>query len=392
MFHQRFPWIALLVATGILAGCGGESDDSADTPELLPSTVAGIDPITRAPAPAGGRPSIVAGRNVTFTLHDGNEKPVAPEDFQRHDMKAFRGGWHQSYANASLKLLISAIDPQPLLEHLENYRKSTQNPEEGAAAGRFIDLIHEAYNAFSSVDTRDFIKQLQNLAPFDRRNAAGDWEFKLDSDVFSTEKDPEQFLALISELFRLDTLPGWFFDIEETYVYQGEERAKPGARNRFEVFQVPMERIAAADAANFRLQRLIDLLHADQAAQVQWNEGDAQAATVKVRRQVIVEDVENFKRLTIGMKGSTPHTLKFSLAGSATLPVIDRKTGRKLMLTLAPAQALVSGKSDYAVRISKHDGQWLTHREGFVSPTRLDEEASEGRLINFAVTSVAPAP
>lgn len=373
---QHLQWGVMLVAAGVLAGCGGSESSSETTWERR-----------------SGQPSIIAGREVNITTGADAPKPIAPEDFHRHDMQTFRAGWHQSYATASLKLLISAIGPKPLLDHLENYRETTQNPEEAAAAGRFIDIIHQAYNSRSSVDTEDFFNSLQSLAPFNRRNAAGDWEFKLQSDVFSKEKDPELFLPLISELFRLDTLAGWSFDIDETYVHAGQERPHKRTRNRFQMFQVlDLGRVGAADMPTFNLQKTVDLLHADAEAQVKWNESDAGLTVVKVRRQISIDDVQNLKRLTISLQGRLPQVAQISYQDPVKLPVLDRKTGRKMVLTLAAREIIVLGDSRYAIRILNNAGRWIEHDTSFVFLTSSRNAGPFDKLVNFAVTGIAPAP
>src|SRR5690606_2698224 len=100
--------------------------------------------------------------------------------------------------------------------------------------------------------------------------------------------------------FHLHTLPGGSFDIDETYVHQGEEQVNYDIRNRFEMFHtVEMKRLDTADLEPFDLQKVVDLLHADQERQVKWGEGDAHFTRVKVRRQVRIADVAHFKRLTL---------------------------------------------------------------------------------------------
>ncbi|MCD2514435.1 hypothetical protein [Comamonas endophytica] len=376
--NQRLPWGALLVATGILAGCGGGSGGDGDTP---------LQTITGPTRPSG-----FISPNVTITVGADAARPTAPEDFHRHQMNGFRA-WRLDYANASLKLLISAIGPKPLLDHLENFRKTARTPEESGAAAQFIDLIHKAYTADASVDTEAFILGLQELAPFNKRNAAGDSEFKLRSDFPFTQQDPERFLPLISQLFRLDTLPGWSFDIDETHIHQGQERAQRSARNSFQMFQpVQLNRVKSEDLKAFKLQTLVDLLHADQEALVKWNDADAQATAVKVRRQVSIPDVENFKRLTIWLQGQTSENTSYSLNDTATLPAIDQKTKQKIVLTLAAKEAVMWSGTRYVIRIKDDEGWWIKHDDSFVSPAGAGDDKHAATLINFAVTNVAPAP
>lgn len=305
-------------------------------------------------------------------------------------MKGFRG---YSYANASLKLLISAIGPKTLLDHLENFKKASQNPEERAAVGQFIQLIHDAYNAFPSVDTQAFIRSLQKLAPLDKRNAMGDLEFKIDSESQSNLKEPKQFLPLLAQLWRLDTLPGWSFDIEEIHVHQGQERVHKAPANSLAMFHpVHLDRLKPEQIPGFNLQTLVDLLHADSEAQVQWNQGDAGPTTVKVRKQVSIADAEHFKRLSISLEGAAAEPLRFSLKDAVTLPAINRKTGQKILLTLAPRQAVVWNQMRWAIRIRGENGQWTTHEDSFTYPTGEVDEKDVAQVINFAVTRITPAP
>ena len=405
MLHQRrFPWAATIVATSLLIGCGGDSDGSAEAPLELVATAA---PVTPAPSAAPGAPSTPAAPAASAPAQTtpgsiapkletppgpGTTKSIAPEEMHNHAMKGF-DSWGYSYANTSLKLLISAIGPKPLLDHLENFKKTTTNPAESAAAGEFIKLIHDAYNAFSSVNTQGFIQGLQKLAPFDRRNDMGDLEFKLDSESQSRIKEPKQLLPLLAQLWRLDTLPGWSFDIEETLVHQGQERARKAPANNFQMFQpVHLDRVKPEGIPGFSLQKLVDLLHEEGEAQVRWNEGDAGPTQVKVRKQVSIADVEHFKRLTISLEGAAAQPLAFSLKSAVTLPAINRKTGQKILLTLAPRQAILWDGSRWSIGIRGEDGLWTIHDEVFSSLARQGEEKSVAQVINFAVTRIAPAP
>lgn len=407
--HPRFPWSALLAAAGILAGCGGGSGDTdapvqsaareipatpaAPVTQSTPATPAApvAPPIAATPA-APATPPAAASPDLPSRAGPVWQKTIAAEDFHRHEMKGF-SGWDYSYANASLKLLISAIGPKPLLDHLEKFKGATQNPEERAAAGQFIQLIHDAYNGFGSVDTQAFIRGLQKLAPFDRRNAMGDLEFTLDSESRSNLKEHRQLLPLLAQLWRLDTLPGWSFDIDETLVHQGQERARKAPANSAQMFRpVQLDRVKPEDIASFNLQKLVDLLHADGETRVRWNEADADLTPVKVRKQVSIADVEHFKRLTISLEGAAAQPLAFSLKDAVTLPVINRKTGQKIVLTLAPRQAIVWNHTRWAIRIRGENGQWTTHDDSFALPTRASEDKDVAQVISFAVTRIAPAP
>ena len=229
---QRFPWGALLAIAGALSGCGGSQSSDESTWESR-----------------SGQPSMISGREVSIEVGGGAPKSIAPEDFHRHEMQSFRAGWHQSDAAASLQLLISAIGPKPLLEHLEHYRNTTQNPEEAAVAGRFIDIIHQAYDAPS----------------------------------------------------------------------------------------------------------------------------------------------QSFKRLTISLQGGLPQITQVSYEAPVTLPVLDRKTGQKMVLTLAAKESIVAGDSAHVIRIRNDAGQWVTHDTSMALVRSARDGGPFGKLINFAVTGIAPA-
>lgn len=374
---QRPPWGAMIVAAGLVAGCGGGSGDGgAQTTESAGTTTT---------------QSIAAGGNVNPVT--GANKAIAPEDYYFYDMQGFRSFGYHTYANSSLKLLISAIGPKKLLDHLESFRTTAQDPAARAAAARFIELIHAAYTASASVDTHAFIVGLQELAPFNQRNAAGEWAFKLESDAFSREQDALQFLALLSQLFRLDTLPGWSFDIDETYVHQGQERKRKAEKSRFQLFQpVDLGRIKAEDVPGVNLQKLVDLLHAPQEAQIRWNEADPAPTTVQVTRQVSIPDEEHFDRLTISLQGKLAGATPLSIKGSVTLPAVSQKTGQRLLLTLRPKEVLVWDQWQYAMRIRNHELEWMKHSESTVYPADAEDPRETARLVNFAVTRIAPAP
>ncbi len=379
MNGRRPHWGAMIVVAGVVSGCGGGSGDgSGETVERSSTTT---------------RPSIVAGGNVNLITGADARKAIAPEDFHFYDMQGFRAFWHHSYANSSLKLLISAIGPKKLLDHLESFRTTTQDPDARTAAAQFIELIHAAYTSYGSVDTHAFIVGLQKLAPFNKRNAAGEWEFKLDSDVFSKEQDPQQFLALFSELFRLDTLPGWSFDLDETYVHQGQERAHKREKSRFQMFQpIDLGRIRPEDVARLNLQKIVDLLHAQDEAQIRWNDADTAPTTVQVIRQVSIPDAENFDRLTISLQGTLAGATTLSIKGAVTLPAVDQKTGKKLLLTLRPKEIVAWANSRYSIRIKNHELEWMKHSESSVLPAESGDDKDNAQLVNFAVTNIVPAP
>ncbi|MEG2629824.1 MAG: hypothetical protein RSB42_03075, partial [Comamonas sp.] len=338
------------------------------------------------------RPSSISGREVTIITGAGSaQEPPIPDQYEDRDMGGFISGWGRSYASASIKLLIGAIGAKELRGHLESFKAASQNAEERSAADQFIKLIDEAYAARGTVWTNDFLKSLQNLAPFNQRNAAGEWAFKLDQELFSGEKEPEKFLPLLSELFHLDTLPGWSFDVQETYVHQGQERAQERARNRFQLFQpVDLGRIKPEDVASLNLQKLVDLLHAQYEAQVQWNPGDAALTAVKVIRQVRIPDAEQFKRLTISVQGGLPNLVTFNLDDTVTLQATDQKTGQKLAITMTGKQAITWNNSRYEIRIKNQKGLWVEHDESAVSQGDETDRQDQLKMINFAVTKITP--
>lgn len=254
MSHQRLQWSAMLVAAGIVAGCGGRSGDGDTGPS---SVTDGANAASTSAAPSG-----LISLHISIEVGGGARQAVPAEEFNNRVMKGFIAPDYE-YASASLKLLISAIGPRPLLDHLEEFRKTASNPEESAAAGRFADLIDEAYDSPSVVYAGAFFTALQEL----QRNAAGELDFKLRQDPTARPPQPQKFLLRLAQPFRLDTLPDWSFDIDETLGYQGEERARKRARSAAPMFQaVDLARVPPADQVNFRLQKTVDLLHADQEA------------------------------------------------------------------------------------------------------------------------------
>ena len=369
--HPRLSCTAILVAACFLVGCDGEpqKDLAAAVQEIKMALGPRIAPVAAGPG---------------F---------LVPEEFHRHDMQAFRGGWCQSCAHSSLKLLISAIGPKPLLDHLERFKAEAVQSQEIAAANQFIAIIHHAYNARGALDTEPFFNALQHVAPFNERNIVGDFRYKVENDVYRSEREPGKFLALFSQLFHLDTLPGWSFDIDETYVHQGDEQINYDTRNRFEMFQsVEMKRMDPADREPFDLQKVVDLLHADQERQVKWGEGDAHFTLVKVRRQVRIADVAHFKRLTIHLPDNTAMLSPATFPEVVTLPAVDATTGRALVLRLAPKEVLMSDIPSYSIYIRNDAGQWLIHSEHMVSPVPYRFHARIGKLINFVVIDIALAP
>lgn len=375
--HPCFSWAARLVAPGFLPGRGAEP------------------PRDIAAAAAQFRHAMGA-RGPASPANAGAPPPLIPEGCQRPALKPFRGGWNQSFAHASLKMLISVFGGQQLLDHLEEFKRSASTPQAIAAADQFIALIHQAHHAPGIVDTEKFLNGLQHLAPFNQRNIVGDWKFKVQSDLYTDEREPRKFLPLISELFRLDTLPGWSFDIDETYIHQGVEQINYPIRNRFEMFQaVETQRLPAPSHEGpsiFALQEVVDLLHAGQQRQVKWGEGDEHFTTVTVRRQVCIDDVAQLRRLTLSLPGNMAELVPDYLPACVTLPALDRKTGRRLVLTLAPREVMTLNVPNYGLHVRNDAGQWLIHTDQTVSPKRYEFDKNIGRLINFAVIDAAPAP
>ena len=375
---QRPPWGAVLMVAGILAGCGGGGSDSEHEWQSTTSTPSGII--------SGGPVIIRAGG-------DNADEAILPENYHLHDMQGFSGRWYQSYANAALKLLISGLGPKKLLDHLENFKNGTHSADERAAATQFIALIHQAHTPYSSVDTTAFIDGLQNLAPFNKRNAAGKLEFKFEADGFPQERDPEQFLALFSELFRLDTLPGWGVDVLETYHRPGEQKTQQAAKNRFEMFlPINLARVTAEQATGITLQKVLDLLQADEETQLPWNEGDAAKTSVRVSRQISIPDVEHLERLSISLRGAAPKALTLSLEAPVTLTAVNAKTQQKILLTLTPEADISQVDKRYHVHIKTRSGRWMAHDDVIVRPVDASENDEQVKLINFAVTRIAPAP
>jgi len=376
--EQRLHWGAMLLAANLLAACGGsgDSDESAETA-----------------AATSMRPSVISGRSVTIITGGGEAtKTPRPEEYESHGMADFQALRNQTYAMASIKFLMSALGPKKLLDHLEGFKANAQDPELRTAAEKFIALIHQTYTSTSPVWITGFLQGLQNLAPFNQRNAAGEWEFKIGGNVLSQEQDPERFLLLLSQLFRLDTLPGGSFGIKETQVHQGQERAQQRANDRFQILQpVDVGRIDPEKPGGLSLQKIVDLLHADAQAQVVWNAGDAAPTAVKVLRQLNITDAEQFKRLTLSLHGALPEKYRFDVSDTVTLPAFDQKTGRNIVLTLTSKEVISWNDPLYEVRIKNQKGEWIEHGYHGAPGHDARDVPEVAKVINLAVTNIALA-
>jgi len=345
MFIQCIPAICAAI---LLVACGGESANEPAAPDALASP---ITPVSSNPPLAPPQsPAYEAGG--TFWLQ-------APEANPR-TMQAFSNLGSTCYANSALKFLIHSTGTKRLVQHLNTFAGSADAPQREAAQA-FVQLIESSYS--ETMPTRqeleNFFAALQKLPAFSSLDDAQVLDFPL----VGEQQDANRFLTKLSQAFALHSLHA------EGIALQDDANAFKKNEEYWTVLQ-PL-------SANDTLQEVLDRTRPGD-----WKlKLDHKAPHLTVR-------MEN------AIRGD--HTLlsnrNFNFNETVQLQVLTRG-GRTRMLTLEPREVVEFRGSDnaghYLVYV-KDGGQWFQHNDELV--TALDQMPSidNARLINFAITKIAP--
>lgn len=364
---------ATMVSACLLAGCGGSSDSVVPTTAVPPRTIVAAEKIQ---APDDRR---LLQLRATRTAHG-------------KDMAGYAPIGNNSYANASLKFLISAIGPQRLVAHLENFSEHTPDPTARIAAQKFIELINKTYQSKDTLrnEVKELTDVLQTLAPFNKVNEHGGLAFRLDE-----AQTPSVFLDLLAKAFQLDTLPGWSLDIKDTLVQDNEVLIEDLPVFNGHLYRIaPLNILAHSGVAQISLQGLVDLIqtHIDT-----WSTGaspGAPAILVRMLREARVADADSFTRLTVLPATADPASaplMDYRLDDRAVLRVLDLTTGKPAQLTLRPNEQLIFEDGRYQLNLRNTAGQWEHHDDDVVADVPGGRRDSVLHLLNLGVLGRAQA-
>lgn len=437
-------WAALITCASILTGCGGDGDPapasaSPKTTVSLPSSNAG--PAVTLTSEAGSRNWEIApdqkvaapepkARNDIAALQDDNAGGVVLEEtvtgdsasskptdekiwepptaqhtatpaveeektqcFDGKQMRPFAPLNAKETTTASLKFLISAIGPQKLVDHLEKFKQSTQNPKKRLAAEKFVVLIRNAYSPSNLLiidELKDLVAEIQAIAPFTKLTQAGALQYDLNAPMHTP-----RLADLLAELFELDEIPGWSIEKDTIYTTEGKE---PFGRYESTGFSLEVE--PEVDSAGLpiiyraqkrTLQQILDAMHPDYHVEAADFEDETKKLDFKVIRRLSVEDINEFTRLTTNFYLLRAITLKFDRNDRVTLKVFDRKTQSNMLVTLEPKEIFMMDDGNKEVFIKSSNGSWKRHARLLVTPPFEQQMHGTLYMINFAVVKAAAA-
>ena len=418
-------WGAMIAAACVLAGCGGDSDSEPATSSYTQTTgqapsrhIAGGDiniatgtdaaaiaasaaepqanagaVAMPAPAPAPVSVPVPVADAVALTAPvadaknttNGEQHPSATAVFDGKEIAGFPYVGDNSYGSTGVKLMISAIGPQKLTDHLNQFKQAAQDANEILAAEKFIDLIHTAYHPDSTLKNKlqEFLDTLPALPPFKATDESGTPKFRRNQG----RQQVEPFLELLAQSFHLNSMPGRSLDLKETCVYAGYESYAPTLENSFP-FTHTVE-LAGITPHRNGLQALVDLLHRDEPVLAKYGPTISDFVPVTVTKEAHVADLENFDRLTLSLNGFAE--IFVDLSAPVTLPVFDKKTEQKMLLTLAPTQVVLHQKGNYQALIKTGASTWRWHIDDVVSTFRGGDFGASISMISFTVIGRKPA-
>lgn len=410
-------WGAIIAAACVLAGCGGDSDSapaaSSDTQATSPAPsrlIAGgdINIATHAdsaasaaraaepqadaravavPAPVPVADAVALSTPVADANLTSNEKqhPSATTGFDGKEIAGFPYVGDNSYGSTGVKLMISAIGPQKLTDHLSQFKQAAQDANEILAAEKFIHLIHTAYHPDSTLKSKlqEFLDTLPALPAFKTTDESGALKFRLNQG----RQQIEPFLELLAQSFHLNAMPGRSLDLKETCVYAGYESYAPTLENSFP-FAHSVE-LAGITPHRNDLQALVDLLLRDEPVLVKYGPTATDFMPATVTKEAHIADLASTDRLTLRLNGSAE--IVVDLLEPVTLPVFDNKTQQKMLLTLAPTQVVLHQKGNYQALIKTDASTWKRHIDSRVSTFSGGDFGGSISMINFTVIGRMPA-
>lgn len=371
----------LVVATCVLAGCGGDGGSDATTTTHTRTTTAVPSQLT-------------AGGGITITQGQGDQSSNASMQtasiYDRH-MAGFESTSNNGYFNSAVKLLINSVGPQKLLAHLEKFAQTTQDVHARQAAETFTGVINTAYDSAVPLSTQvqALMRDLQALQTFNELDAQGVLKFNLTG----TSPDPYDFLENLAQAFDLETIPGWTIETSSVRIQDDAQRSAASEDNGLLLFHMVDMRLLTKGKASssIGLQQAVDLLHQDLYQNIESDESAAKPSAVKIIRSMRTENVENLKHLSIMPLLDGHAKLEFRTGDRVKLPIFDEHSQKKMLLTLQPSTLLMGDDSTYSVLIKSGSGEWNIHRDSHVDSTDHVSVTGTVRLITLAVIDVTPA-
>lgn len=355
-------WVALLAASCLAAGCGGES--SAD------NAAAAAQAANNAPAPFQmSRTTIHEHPADTQAQERSAAKPVMV-DLDSKSMAGLLPNAGNGYFNSGIKTLISAEGPQRLVDHLRHFEQQTEDPGQRLAASRFIALIESLHHSDTAVSAAEFMESLQVLPPFNAVDAHG----TLKTELKNAKLDPVDFLVDLAELFKLQDLPGRA--IESRAAAPGEPAQEPGAA----LFHPIHVAETAQQEVQLVLQSALDLLDQAMRPALEWR-------TPSMR----TPDIAQFKQLTILPPADGKHWFTFHTNEQVTLPVFDEKTQQVMRVTLRPKTMLMLTDDGYRVYArNPADSDWNKHIDDRIEPLHMADDGASMQSLTLEVLRAAP--
>lgn len=332
-------------------------------------------------------------------------------------VNGFQNLGNTCYANASLKFLICSIGVENLYSHLLNLRNEETLSREQI---QFLESLEPRQRLqflekqASSLKNNAVLKQyalykLMDIVVSSAEQKKGPLEQQLEDffgvlqllpefqgfQVIGRQQDPDEFFRKLGDVFQFDNMPAYTTSLNSILIKGNRQRNGSSYVNTYLQNASVIDRTAT-------LQDIVNAIYAPEQIEVKWRENDSKNSVVTKAYELLVEDVEQFKRFNLHIAafaytGRGAQKIIFDQANfteRVLMPVIDKKTGQDWLLTLEPQEIIVhqgeSANSGHYYMYSKNGDVWQKHDDSKVtkSSITLGEQA---KMISFAVVEKSRA-
>ena len=346
------------------------------------------------------------GRVIAQLLNDATKLAYVPHTDAVQNLCGFQNLGNTCYANATLKLLISSVGADRLIDHLESFKRTVSTAkglndvsrnEKLDAAEKFIILIQASRTEQGPIQNEllAFFSSVQKLDAFRAPNSIHGNAHNFQ--IVGIQNDAQEFLAKLTDSFDFSSIPGNVLSLKETLVNGSEERPPKGAQAYCHN--------AMVQNSNATTQSILDSMRQEESVEVRWHEGDSKDTWATKVKNWSVPDLSNFHRFNLHLNAldytEAGETEKVYLTDAhfmddVSLVVRDEKTGQNWNVTLEPKEIVIqSGTAQsghYFMYIKHGDKNWVRHDDSLVAQCSGLRASDQAKLISFSVKDKQPLP
>ncbi|MHA3904385.1 type III secretion system effector BopA family protein [Castellaniella sp. WN] len=300
----------------------------------------------------------------------------------------FKNLGNTCYANSALKFLICSIGQKHLIDHLDNFSKTTTNRNERDAAEKLVNVINASFSTNSPLEEElhALFSSLQELDIFQTREENGQLLFK----IIGMQNDAQEFLAKLTDVFGFSEIDGCAMTCQQSLLNGETRRRSPS--------ELSYCHDTTVSNPDLTLQGIVDQTHQPEKVQLRWNEGDQENTEVTQIKQWSVPDLSELHRfnlhinaLNVGSSSYVPIRvhLNAKFTDDVKLKVLDEQTGDEWMVTFEPREVIIQtgdAISGHYYMYSKQDANnWLRHNDTMVHSCSSPRSGDQAKLIGFAV-------